>query len=224
MKNNVIFRIIIGLVAVLFFAVALVIGILCNVLSPNFWVNNVMMLLIFGACIFATFKFKTSKEYIPFAAKYVSYITGYVIYIAIVSLSLMFIKKLHWLIPLLIHIASLIIFAIILYFKSFGARHIKEVNEKQKADVAYLRLLETKLVYAHDLSDDVEIKTTLSKLIRQVQNSTYNSFAEVKDIELELLNLADELSEANLEDQPALIKKITVLLNKRNNMISMLRG
>lgn len=86
-----------------------------------------------------------------------------------------------------------------------------------------MRLLENKLTYANDLCNSFDNKNMLFILIRQVQNSTTNSFPEVKETESELLDLADKLVVVDAEEQKELIKQITVLLNKRNSMISMIR-
>lgn len=223
MKNIGIFRIIICLIAVLFFGVTLLIGFLCDIITTNFWINNIMMLITLCIVFFATFKFKISREYVPFVIKYISYIIGYIIIMAIISLSLMFIEQLHWAFSLALHIVAVIVFLIFVFSKTLSINYIKNINEKQKSDVAYLRLLENKLVYANDLCDSFDNKNMLFILIRQVQNSTTNSFPEVKETESKLLDLADKLVVVDAEEQKEIIKQITVLLNKRNSMISMIR-
>lgn len=223
MKNISIFRIIICLIALLFFGITLLIGFLCDVITTNFWINNIMMLITFCISFFATFKFKISREYVPFVIKYISCIIGYIIIMAIISLSLMFIKQLHWAIPFAMHIVAVIVFLIFVFSKTLSVNYIRNVNEKQKSDVEYLRLLENKLTYANDLCNSFDNKNMLFILIRQVQNSTTNSFPEVKETESELLDLADKLVVVDAEEQKELIKQITVLLNKRNSMISMIR-
>ena len=224
MKNSSIMRMIILLVSILFFGITIAVGLIFELATANFWTNIAIMALIAIIGFFSTFaNGEKNKTFYPFFLKYTRKAIGYVVIATIISLSCMFIKSLHFLIPLCLHLVVFVVFMIYILSKSAGVKHIMEVDEKQRKDVLYLRNLELKLSYAHDLSENNENKELMAKLIRAVQNSTYNSFPEAKDVELELLNLADELAEASVEEQQKLIKKLNVLLNKRNNIIAMVR-
>lgn len=225
MNQTALLRTVISLVSVLYLGAVLVIGIMSDMLTVNFWINFIFMLLVGIATFTLTFfRNQNSSPYFPFTVQYVKVISIYITFSGLLSLSLMFIKVMLWFVSLAVHIVVALIFAIYVAYSSFGYAHIRAVSEKQRVEVQYLILLETKLSEAHAFCESPQLKTTYEKVIRMVQNSSYRSYPEVESIELELLNKADELMVVDDEGQATIIlKEICILLNKRKNTISMLR-
>ena len=224
MRTTALLRTVISLVAVLYLGAVLAIGILCETLTPNFWVNFVFMIMVGMATMALTFfRKENSSPYFPFTVQYVKVLVSYITTAGVLSLCCMFVRVIPWFVPLAVHIVVAIVFAIYVASSSFGYAHIRAVSEKQRAEVQYLVLLETKLSEAYAFCEVPETKATYEKVIRMVQNSSYRSYPEVESIELELLNKADELMIADDAEQANILKLISVLLNKRKNTISMLR-
>lgn len=224
MKPSALLRLIILLVLALYLGPILIIGILCEVLTVNFWVNLSFMVLV-GACAIAlTFLGKGGHPaYFPFKGQYAKVIVSYIALAAVISVVFMFVNAIPTFITVIVHVGVVLIFALYTAFSSFGYAHIKSVSDKQRKEVQYLVMLETKLCEASATCTAPETKTLYEKTIRMVQNSSYRSVPEAKSIELELLNMADDLMVADSGEQANILKNICVQLNKRKNIISMSR-
>ena len=224
MKTSRLLVIVFATVSFFYFGIVLAVGFLFSLLSVNFWINIGFMLLITVVDIlFILLYSMRDKTYLPFVVKYVRAMVIYAIIAVILSLSMMFIVVMPWVISFAIHLTSLIIFIIYVAFSSIGISHISNVHEKQMSEVKYLDILETKLCEARDNCNNSKNKSTYEKIIRMVQNSSYKSFLQAIEVENELLSKADELLVSDDEQQEALLKQMYVLINKRNNIISMAR-
>ena len=212
------------LISLLYLGGTYLIAHLCDLFSKNFWTNFGFMFLLAVLMLGITmFRSIGNRTFFQATARYAKLIAGYVVYAAVLSLALMYIKTFPWPVSFLLQFVSAALFCLFLCVKSVGATHIKEVHEKQTKEVQYLIELEGRLCEARDVCESDELKSAYEKIIREVQNSSYRSFPEVHKIEKELLSLAEDLIVLDEEDQAATIKKIHVLLNRRKNAIQSLR-
>ncbi len=219
MSQKNLYRIALGLVFVLYCIIIFIIPRKYD--NPNFWVNFVVAILI--PLIAFIWTFIPMKSNLAFNVFYAKILVGlYGLELVLTSI-FMAISGMPWFVSLIIHIILIIVTSLGIIYFSQGVNHIKNVSNKQAQQVRYLNILEVKLSEAKDYCTNYENKKSLEILIRDVQNSNYNSYKEVEGIENDLLNGADELLILSDQEQAKKIKELKILLNKRNNTVSMLR-
>ncbi len=126
--------------------------------------------------------------------------------------------------PLLVVIEVVFTLVLVIYAATLGSG-TKEVSrriEEQKTKIRYLNTLQITLTTAYESVTDSEVKSGLSTLIEKVSYSQFDSIPQVQQLELEMLQLANNLLLEEKEGQLAAIKRLTILLNQRNNMVSMM--
>ncbi len=111
--------------------------------------------------------------------------------------------------------------AYVAYF-SMGVEKIGNRIEEQQKELRYLANLQVTLQYAYDSAKDAEVKKALNKLLETVQYSPFESIPETVQTERELLAIANDLDAFTTEEQLKTVAQMQVMLNKRNNLISML--
>lgn len=213
------YRIFISLIVALY---SFVIFMLTRKYTANFWINYGFVLISPIIAFAFTFKKDTSKASFPFNVVYVRYFAAYAILELVLGTLLMF-SNLMVRYILLIQIPILLVFIILIIYFSFGISTVKTNLQVQQVKVDYLSTVKVKLTTAKNLSENVEIKRQLDRLISEVQYSDYNSSIEVQNLEKEIIDLIDELKYATEAEQLKLIKKIKVLWNERNQTILLLK-
>ena len=219
MSQKNLFRLFIVLLVVLY---SIIIFLVAHITLLNFWVNYLFVLLSPAVILVSTFLKKSTTTTFPYNIFYLKKIVIYAIIEVVLGSALMFIPMNVGFV-LLIQIPMLIIFALILIYNSFGVSHVTEKVQEQKQQVNYLRTIEIKLSTAKSLTDSLEVKKEIDKLIEKIHYSDYNSNENVEMIEKQILELIDEMKYAQPDIQLKILRNLNALVDERNQTILLLK-
>lgn len=220
-KGNLVYYLVLGVAFVVFNVLAFVIP---TEKTATFWIAYAFTVLAFG-CVLLLFKigFNNNETRRSLFLKLPLLNVGliYLVVQFVAFLIFMIVSSIpHW-VAIVVCVLIAGVFIILLLPLNSAIEEIKQIDEKVKAKVSFIRILQVDVELLEQAENNAEVKSRLKRLAQDIRFSDPMSSPLLAPLEEKIVIKIDELKSS--DSKMEIIEQITLLLIERNKKCKVLK-